>query len=88
MTKPFNSILEEAEAIINGSRQNEYGKAEDSFGRISDYWSAYKEVRISPHDVAIMMILLKVGRIQDKATRDTLVDIAGYAALATDLYPE
>jgi hypothetical protein len=36
----------------------------------------------------MMMILLKVGRIQDKATHDTLVDIAGYAAIGSTLHPE
>ncbi len=86
--RPFNGVLEDADNIINGVRQDQYGKPEDSFDKIADYWSAYLEHRVSPHDVAMLMILLKIGRIQDKATQDTLVDIAGYAAIGSTLHPE
>ena len=38
-------------------------------------------------DVALMMVLLKVARVPDgkKASRDTMVDIAGYAAIGSTL---
>jgi len=34
-------ILEKALEIINGERQDSYGKPEDSFQLIADYWNVY-----------------------------------------------
>jgi hypothetical protein len=80
-------ILEEASSIVSGARQEEYGKPEDSFLKIADYWSTYLGHSISSQDVALMMVLLKVARVPEgkKATRDTMVDIAGYAAIGSTL---
>ena len=80
-------ILEEASSIVSGARQDEYGKPEDSFEKISDYWSTYLKHPISAHDVSLMMILLKVARVPEgkEATHDTMVDIAGYAAIGSTL---
>ena len=76
-------ILEQAAEVITGPRQEAYGSPKANFQRIADLWSTYCGVDFSQQDVAIMMILLKVGRITEAgATEDTLVDICGYAALA------
>lgn len=76
------SVLDEARAIVNGDRNKAYGKPEESFTTISNYWETYLGIDISPKDVAMMMILLKVARNEHKAKRDNLVDICGYAACA------
>ena len=78
------NILEEAKEITSGDRQEDYGMPEDSFRGIADYWTVYLDSheicrRISPTDVAKMMILLKLAREDYKHKRDNLVDIAGYA---------
>lgn len=80
-------ILEEASSIVSGARQEEYGKPEDTFQKIADYWSIYLSHPISAQDVSLMMILLKVARVPEgkKATRDTMVDIAGYASIGSTL---
>ena len=109
--KLINEILEEADRIINGERQEQYGKAEDCFELIADYWNIYvkhklegfvksnpqaldvgleswnfEERILNEHDVAMMMILLKIVRTQGrKKKNDNYVDIAGYAALAAKL---
>lgn len=87
--KPPASILAEAEAIIAGARETDYGKAEDSFQVIAQLWNTYIEDnqkrgggQLSGRDVALMLILMKVARDGHKSKRDNLVDIAGYAALA------
>lgn len=89
------TILEEAKRCVCTDRQNQYGPPENSFNYISDLWTAYmqndkrEDVIISPTDVAIMMILLKVARTaQHKSYSDNYVDIAGYAALAAELAAE
>jgi len=86
------SILQEAERIINGERRVDYGDASDCFKLIADLWSDYISYRADEpycflaHDVAMMMCLMKIARTSTGAKkRDTYVDIAGYAALAADL---
>jgi hypothetical protein len=82
------SVLEEALTVIHGQRQQDYGGPTQSFTRIADLWSSYLDHPVTAHDVAMMMILLKVSRskngIESSGTpqRDSLVDIAGYAGCA------
>lgn len=83
----MNNILNTANDIINGDRKDEYGDAFDSFDRIAGLWSSYLDQYITPVDVAQMMILMKVSRGANVAKfnviqEDSLVDIAGYSALA------
>lgn len=75
-------LLEEAANIVDGDRNKTYGKPEDSYGAIAELWSVYLKRYVKPHDVAAMMILLKVARIMGSngIHRDSWVDIAGYAA--------
>lgn len=82
------NVLEEAESLINGERQQQYGGATESFTRIADLWASYLDVDVSPLDVTNMMILLKVSRAHDEYHRDSYVDIAGYAALGERLHNE
>ena len=80
------NVLIEAHKIVNGERQDQYGNPENNFNRIASYWSAYKGVVFNAHDVAMMMALLKVARIQSgSATGDSYKDLCGYVALAADM---
>lgn len=86
----MKSILQEAQDIVDGARQQEYGAPEDCFRLIAELWNSYiggggRSVNLTGQDVAMMMVLLKVARGQGAAItksvkRDTWVDIAGYAA--------
>lgn len=85
------TVLQEAERIINGQRRKDYGGPLESFTRIAELWSAYLNncpnlntesatVELDHDDVAMLMILLKVARYSAGGKdRDSLVDIAGYA---------
>ena len=67
-------------------RENTYGIPEDNFKLIADLWSTYTGTKISPRDVAVMMILLKVARVRTGTNHsDNFVDIAGYAACAAGI---
>ena len=79
------TVLDEAKRIVNGDRNEQYGEPEDTFAEIAALWEIYLECAISPRDVAMMMILLKVARDNNKHKRDNLVDICGYAACAEKL---
>jgi hypothetical protein len=79
-------ILEAAYKCVCGQRDMEYGTPEDTFGRIAEYWTVYLGAEVTPVDVAIMMALLKVARIQgNTATMDSFIDLAGYAACGGEL---
>lgn len=85
------SVLQEAERLVNGDRQQSYGDASESFERIADFWHAYLKTKlkgdahVSAKDVAAMMILMKVSRSVTSSKRDSWVDIAGYAELGSKL---
>ncbi len=76
-----DSILQEAERLINGDRAQDYCDVTENFGRIAKLWGAYRGQFFDHHDVAMMMILVKVARQSSGYHRDSVVDIAGYAAL-------
>lgn len=87
------SSLEEAEKIINGERQDEYGNPEDSFKIIAGYWNVFLKARLgverhlTPLDVANMMILFKQARkLGQKPKRDNYIDSIGYEAIGADRF--
>lgn len=82
------SIMEEADALINGTRAKQYGDATDNIGRTAELWSAYLDHGVTTLDVVNMMILLKMSRIitGDGYHRDSYIDICGYAGVAEKIY--
>jgi len=91
MEVKLGDCLDEAKATICGERQDVYGSPEDSFAVIAQYWEVYlQEYKVcsdplSAKDIAHMMVLFKMARIQgQKPSRDSYVDICGYAAIAAD----
>lgn len=79
------TILEEAEDIINGPRREAYGPVEESFERIARVWSGILGKPVTGKQVALMMIGLKVCREANSSHRDNLVDIVGYTLLTEKL---
>lgn len=74
------SILQEAQRIIHGQRNKDYGHPRENFKNIADLWAAYLGWEINPMDVALMMVLMKVARLETgNYHRDSVTDIAGYA---------
>lgn len=79
-------ILNDAIRCVCSDRDDQYGSPEDCFYVISQFWSTYLNKDVSPKDVAAMMGLLKIARIQNgKAKADNWVDLAGYAACGAEL---
>ncbi len=74
------TILQEAQGIVYGDRQASYGKASTNFGRIARLWEEILDTKITPEQVGMCMIAVKLARQCHKPSRDNLVDIAGYAA--------
>ncbi|AGK88082.1 hypothetical protein CASbig_34 [Mycobacterium phage CASbig] len=83
------SILEEAQRLIHGPRNKNYGHPRENFADISALFSAYLERPITDLDVANLMILVKVARVKGTGYhRDSYTDIAGYAGCAERIYEE
>ena len=80
-------VLEAAKKCVCGQREQDYGNPEDNFQTIANLWNAYWcEQQFYPKDVAMMMALLKVARIRTgTGTDDCYVDLAGYAACASEI---
>lgn len=77
------NLLNQAIQIITNDRNNSYGEPDQDFTRIAQLWNTYLQGRenIESHDVAVMMILLKVSRLSwNPGHKDSWLDIAGYAA--------
>lgn len=85
------SILQEALEVTSGDRRRDYDSAEPNHERIAEAWNWYiisrknPESPLTPLDAAHMMILLKLARSCYTPTRDTYVDIAGYARCAAEI---
>jgi hypothetical protein len=81
-------LLDEAATLVSSDRNKDYGDPADNFGDTAALWSAYKGVTFTAHDVAVMQILVKVGRLVTSPSKwDNWVDIAGYAALGGEVRP-
>lgn len=87
------SILEEAIQLINGDRNNDYGDPLDDFKTTASLWQTYLartieargHLMLLPHDVAVLMNLLKIARISWSPEKgDHWADIAGYTGCGWD----
>jgi hypothetical protein len=82
----MTSVLSEAETLINGDRAADYGDARENFARIAHLWSGVLGVPVSPVQVALCMMQLKVARLcHSPDHRDSWIDAAGYAGLGARL---
>lgn len=78
-TEVQETILQEADRLINGERAADYGDVTENFERITKGGSVIFGVDITTRQVAHFMIWLKMCRDLNKPKRDNIVDIAGYA---------
>lgn len=75
------TILEEAQDILEGDRDTDYGDPVANFNRISGIASAMSGVDISPEQCVLVMMAVKLSREQFKHRRDNLVDLVAYAEI-------
>lgn len=86
-------VLLHAHDIINGQRQQQYGKPEDSFSEIAVLWNWWLgpllNAPLTAQDVAMMMALMKIAREKNGAGKtDNIVDACGYLGLYEDMRGE
>lgn len=72
------SILNEAKRIVHGERGENYGHPFEDFSRTAQIWSAILGIDVTPEQVALCMIGVKISREINRPKRDNIVDGAGY----------
>lgn len=84
---PRGKILREAEKLITGDRNKNYGSPTENFDTTAALWNAQLGHKLKPGesftatDVALLMIQLKMARLKTSTSnRDHYLDIAGYVA--------
>lgn len=86
-------IAAKAASLVSGEREQTHGTKEINFANIAAYWNAFLGatdrggfIELGPADVAKMMALLKLARMESgDFNPDDAVDACGYAAIAGEL---
>ena len=73
-------------AKVLEERRDDYGEAADQFRAIAARWSITLGQPVTPAQVALCMIDLKLTRLAyDPGHLDSVVDVIGYAALLREV---
>ena len=73
-------------AKVLEERRDDYGDPAEQFRAIADRWSITLGTPITPSQVALCMIDLKLARLAyDPGHVDSIVDVIGYAALLREV---
>jgi hypothetical protein len=80
------SVLTEAEGLVHGDRNAQYGAPAEEYARTGGMVNAMLAAKLkeplTPEDMAYIMVCLKLSRQINKPKRDSLVDAAGYCEVA------
>lgn len=78
--KPFSeTICQEADRLVSCDRQETYGHPFHDFTKTGKIWAAIFGIpEVTPEQVALCMVGVKISRECNKHKRDNLVDGAGY----------
>ena len=73
-------LLQHAQGVIE-NRERIYGPVAESFKAIAARWSLVLGITVTPAQVALCLIDLKLARLsRDPKHLDSIVDVGGYAA--------
>ena len=67
-----------AAELVSGERQEAYGHPLDNFGRAAQIWSVILDTAVTPEQVALCMVGMKIAREAHQTKPDTVVDGIGY----------
>ena len=86
--EPLRSkILRQADALINGDRQDAYGPPAKNFQCIADIWNAGSDEKLEAWQAALRMAEMKIARLKGpKPSWDSMRDGIGYLALLAELW--
>jgi Domain of unknown function (DUF6378) len=78
-------LLEHAAGLVT-RRRREYGEPIDLFEHLAQRWALTLGTEVSPAQVVLCLIDLKLARLaRDPKHLDSIVDVAGYAAVLREV---
>jgi hypothetical protein len=78
-------LLELAAGVVD-RRRREYGAPAELFERVAVRWSQVLRTRVTPAQVIVCLVDLKVARLtHDLRHLDSVADIAGYAGCLAEV---
>jgi hypothetical protein len=78
-------LLEQAASIV-GRRRRTYGRPTDLFDHVARRWSLVLGVTVTPAEVMLCLVDLKVARLtHDPGHLNSVIDIAGYAGCLAEV---
>lgn len=84
----MNDILEDVKTILD-DRAKDYGNYRKMLEKIASRWSITLNTIVTPEQVALCMIDLKLSRLSNNiANRDSLIDVIGYTVLIDQMNVE
>jgi hypothetical protein len=93
-TSTRKKLLDEALRLITEDRHESYGSPTENFQDTANLWNTYLRtmqldqesgrITLEPHNIADLMILLKIARNMHAPSWDNYVDIAGYGACGAE----
>ena len=72
------TIATEAVSLVTGPRQAKYAHPRVNFARIAALWSPILGITVTPEQVALCSVQIKIAREIHSHQRDNLVDAVGY----------
>jgi hypothetical protein len=85
MRSKTNELLDEVKGTLH-ERGRIYGSSRTNHERISELWTGYLGDYISPMQVSMCMLLVKVSRLTESPNhQDSIKDLVGYAAIYNEL---
>jgi hypothetical protein len=83
--KSRTDLLAEIQVTLN-ERGSIYGSSRTNHERISELWTGYLGDYISPMQVSMCMLLVKVSRLTETPNhQDSIKDIIGYATIYNEI---
>lgn len=71
-------FADKAKELVGGDRQSTYGHPFEDFSRTAQIWSAILGCPVSPNQVALCMVGVKISRETHKHKDDNIIDAHGY----------
>jgi len=82
--KKLDALQTAMEAV--SARGENYGDVRQNHQRIADLWSVVFGQTVSPEQVAMAMVCLKIARlVETPQHEDSWIDVAGYGACGSEI---
>ena len=78
-------VLQKAFKLVHGPRAKKYGPPLTNHQRIAAGFSVIFDQEVTPSQVVKALIWLKIARLVNENDDDIWIDIAGYAAIGSEI---